>query len=217
MASGGRRRRSAHDLRARLVSAPAPPRRPALLHPLRGCLVRPDTRIHRCCEKCGCEMDIRSIRYHYAQRFCSRACSGAAVRVPREFVEATSSCILWIGARSKCGYGRFAYRSGGRLITVLAHRHAYASAHGEIPHGLLVRHKCDVKLCVNPEHLEVGTKSDNTLDWSRRQYRVCRRGHAVEGPDTELKQRCRKCHEMNREQQKVYWHEVGKYKRVRYR
>lgn len=37
-------------------------------------------------------------------------------------------------------------------------------AHGPCPAGLVVRHKCDNRLCVNPEHLEYGTQGDNLND-----------------------------------------------------
>jgi DNA invertase Pin-like site-specific DNA recombinase len=35
---------------------------------------------------------------------------------------------------------------------------------GEIPQGLIIRHKCKSKLCVNPAHLELGTYRQNSLD-----------------------------------------------------
>jgi hypothetical protein len=39
---------------------------------------------------------------------------------------------------------------------------------GDIPrHGLVVRHKCDNRLCINPDHLEVGTQSANLIDQRR--------------------------------------------------
>jgi hypothetical protein len=45
-----------------------------------------------------------------------------------------------------------------------AHRVAYEEAFGEIPWTLVVRHKCDVRNCINPDHLEVGTYKQNTAD-----------------------------------------------------
>lgn len=51
------------------------------------------------------------------------------------------------------------YKNGKRL-----HRVVYKETYGEIPDGLVVRHKCDNPNCINPEHLELGTHADNVRD-----------------------------------------------------
>ena len=70
-------------------------------------------------------------------------------------VDKTSSCWLWTGPVNRDGYG---YHSG------LAHRLAYRLEHGPIPSGLMVCHRCNVRLCVNPAHLYAGTALDNARD-----------------------------------------------------
>ena len=57
-----------------------------------------------------------------------------------------------------------------------AHRVSYEAYHGAVPDGLHVLHKCDVKCCVNPEHLYAGTHKDNMQDMFRRGYRNTARG-----------------------------------------
>lgn len=74
---------------------------------------------------------------------------------------ASDSCWLWQGHRDPCGYGKFCLRGS----YVGAHRVAYALAHGdEIPDGLFVLHTCDVRACVNPNHLYLGTQADSVRD-----------------------------------------------------
>lgn len=71
-----------------------------------------------------------------------------------------SPCLLWKGAKMSRGYGNTYYK--GR--TWLAHRLTYKRIYGPIPKGMFVCHKCDVKLCIEPTHLELGTPSSNTRD-----------------------------------------------------
>ncbi len=75
--------------------------------------------------------------------------------------EATG-CLEWTGGVSGagCGYGNLLV-SGSK---VGAHRVAYALAHGGIPAGLMIRHKCHNRLCVRADHLETGTNAENMQD-----------------------------------------------------
>ncbi len=49
-----------------------------------------------------------------------------------------------------------------------AHRVAFEAYVSHIPEGKIVRHKCDLRCCVNPAHLELGSKLDNSHDAVRR-------------------------------------------------
>lgn len=91
--------------------------------------------------------------------------------------EPNSGCWLWIGAVRS--YGKTSLRptieDGG---TRNAARVSWKLHRGAIPEGLHVLHKCDVTLCVNPDHLFLGTHLDNMADMmvkrangKRRQYR----------------------------------------------
>ena len=71
-----------------------------------------------------------------------------------------SGCWIWTGNANTKGYGQILI-SGTRWM---AHRMSYTLAHGEIPPGLVVCHRCDVPSCINPDHLFVGKNMENHLD-----------------------------------------------------
>lgn len=78
--------------------------------------------------------------------------------------EPNSGCWLWHSACDKDGYGLLRHNGKNRR----AHRVSYEIHVGPIAHGKFVCHKCDLPSCVNPEHLFLGTNSDNQKDASKK-------------------------------------------------
>lgn len=79
--------------------------------------------------------------------------------------------IVWDVAENGCwncishkasnhGYPQGSYKLGRRSIAKVMYERKF----GEVQKGLLMRHKCDNPMCINPDHLETGTTSDNMFD-----------------------------------------------------
>jgi len=71
-------------------------------------------------------------------------------------------CWEWAGGRLPKGYGRLPFGGEGRYI--YAHVAAYRIYIGEVPEGLLVRHRCHNPPCCHPAHMHAGTYADNSAD-----------------------------------------------------
>ena len=81
-------------------------------------------------------------------------------------INQSTGCWEWIAGINRYGYGHFMMRDPKRMER--AHRVSYFLFNGKIPAGRLVLHRCDVKHCVNPAHLFVGTQKDNVEDCIRK-------------------------------------------------
>lgn len=87
-------------------------------------------------------------------------------RFDRKYIpEPNSGCWLWLGNLHEGGYGDFRLRGGQRIR---AHVWSFKNAGNKVPRGKFILHTCDIRCCVNPDHLYAGTKKENTHDCIRR-------------------------------------------------
>ena len=83
-------------------------------------------------------------------------------------------CWVWTGCRTGNGYG--AFKINQRQVG--AHQFAYLLFRGPLPQGYMVCHHCDNPLCVNPQHLFLGTQLDNVRDMFSKGRQPIRKGSA---------------------------------------
>ena len=114
--------------------------------------------------------------------------------------EPNSGCWLWLGGIQGGGYG-IVRRGSKRDGSLVAHRAIYEHFVGPVPDGLELDHKCKVRCCVNPAHLEPVTHLENIkrgFSYNARKTH-CPQGHAFAlhgGTRTNGKRYCRKCNRL---------------------
>jgi len=107
-----------------------------------------------------------------------------------ENVHKTDTCWLWTGTVNRDGYGCLRFGDHPPQVSTHAHVVSWKLKYGEYPRWLQVLHKCDVPNCINPEHLFLGTISDNVRDsvakkrHSESRKTECKHGHAFTPENT---------------------------------
>lgn len=99
---------------------------------------------------CGCLVKVKALqrRKTIKERFIKRI----------QIIE--NNCWIWTGPKDKDGYGL----CGVSYPDQRAHRTSFKIFKGEILSGMFICHTCDNSSCCNPDHLYMGTHSDNTRD-----------------------------------------------------
>ena len=82
-------------------------------------------------------------------------------------------CWIWRGVHrppthSGMIYGQFNITDKGKTVNYRAHRFSWMLFNGRIPPGMVIMHRCDVPLCVNPMHLKCATIAENNRDCHRK-------------------------------------------------
>lgn len=121
------------------------------------------------------------------QKYCSIACFGEGTKrtkteVSQEVLngycaDSVTGCWNWTRAKNQFGYGLIFFNGK----THRAHRVSYEIKNGPIPKGIIVRHSCDNPSCINPNHLLLGTKKENTWDMILRGRSKLKTGDHING------------------------------------
>jgi hypothetical protein len=144
-------------------------------------------KIEKSCEYCNQVFTLRD--KNQIGRFCSSLCNRKVLRkeqlkkreqyllneteeqkfdwLKRHYekfvIKEENDCWEWSGSKVN-GYANFNHR--GKIMK--AHRASWIIHHGAIPLSMFVLHKCDVPHCTNPDHLFLGTHTDNMRDMAKK-------------------------------------------------
>jgi len=127
------------------------------------------------CEAKDCELPakIKDLCHKHYARF--KRTGVTTIKTPQDrimeniLVNTETGCWEWQGRIEVTGYGGLSYKDK----TQRAHRFAYTVFKGPIPKGMYVCHHCDVRHCVNPDHLFPGSHKDNMRDMTGKGRQAC--------------------------------------------
>lgn len=129
--------------------------------------------------------------------------------------EPNSGCWLFVGRADPKGYGEFDLDNTSKR----AHRVTYEALVGRVANGLELDHRCRLRCCVNPAHLEAVTHLVNMQRGAHAQKTHCASGHEFTAANTWTyrgSRHCRTCR-ANRSQQRTPEKRHAEYKRRRAR